>query len=123
MRANPPSDTALEIRVRSALHRAGLRFRKNRSIVAGEVRTRPDAVFVGARVAVFIDGCFWHSCPEHGAIPKANIDYWAPKLAHNADRDRRIDAALPDAGWTVLRIWEHERLQEAVDRVVQAVRP
>lgn len=122
MRANPPADTAPEIRLRSALHRAGLRFRKNHAISLRDVRARPDIVFPSARVAVFLDGCFWHRCPEHGSAPKSNNHYWAPKLAHNVERDRRIDDALSAVGWTVVRVWEHEPPEQAVDRVARVVR-
>jgi len=123
MKANPPADTAPETRLRSALHRAGLRFRKNYAISLGSVRTRPDVVFPGARVAVFLDGCFWHRCPTHGSTPKANNHYWTPKLANNVERDHRINDALSAGGWTVVRVWEHEPPEQAVARVARVVRP
>jgi DNA mismatch endonuclease (patch repair protein) len=74
------------------------------------------------RLAVFVDGCFWHSCPEHATFPKANADYWIPKLAANIARDRRNDDELEQAGWTVLRFWAHEQVDAMADRVVAAVR-
>ena len=120
MRGNS-RQTAPEALVRSALHRRGLRFRKSRRINLGERWTRPDAVFVRARVALFVDGCFWHRCPEHGNIPRANSDYWAPKLAGNVARDRYTDRALTELGWTVIRAWEHEAPPAVADRVANAV--
>jgi DNA mismatch endonuclease (patch repair protein) len=77
--------------------------------------------FTRARVAVFLDGCFWHGCPIHGNTPKANAHYWRPKLEHNRTRDRQVTAALEADSWTVLRIWEHVPVAEAVERVVAAV--
>jgi DNA mismatch endonuclease (patch repair protein) len=118
MRANGPTETGPERRVRSALHHAGLRFRKNQVIHVDGIRTRPDVVFRSASVAVFVDGCFWHLCPEHSSQPKANSAYWAPKLYRNVDRDRRIDEALTEAGWTVVRVWEHEPVASAVTRIL-----
>ena len=85
-------------------------------------RTRPDIVFTGARVAVFVDGCFWHRCPEHGSSPKTNAGWWRLKLDNNVKRDRTTDAALAEAGWTVIRIWEHEDASTAADRVELTVR-
>lgn len=86
-----------------------------------ESRTvRPDVVFSRARLAVFVDGCFWHCCPEHGNAPRANTSYWGPKLAKNVQRDRLVDAGLTAAGWGVLRAWEHEDPEEVADRVATA---
>ncbi len=121
MRANPPSGTRPETRVRSALQRAGLRFWKDRSISLDGLRTRPDVLFPRARVAVFIDGCFWHCCPEHGSTPKANPQYWPAKLMNNVARDRLIDDALFGSGWTVVRVWEHDAAEDVVARVAAAV--
>ena len=97
-------DTAPEVALRSALHRAGVRFRLDASALPG----RPDIVLVRARVAVFVDGCFWHGCPEHFVPPKANRGFWAEKIRTNQERDRRSDIALADAGWRVVHVWEHE---------------
>ncbi len=94
--------------LRSALHRRGLRFRKGYLVVAGDVRVRPDVVFTRRRVAAFLDGCFWHACAEHGTNPASNSDYWIPKLRRNVERDRLVEGALTAAGWTVVRVWEHE---------------
>ena len=108
MRGNRRRDTRPELRVRSELHRRGLRFRKELAIEANGIRVHADVVFPRARVAVFIDGCYWHSCPEHGTSPRNNVDYWTRKLAGNHERDRRVDAALTASGWCVIRVWEHE---------------
>jgi DNA mismatch endonuclease (patch repair protein) len=78
-------------------------------------------VFTRARVAVFVDGCFWHCCPTHCRKPRQNTDFWLPKLAANVARDRAADAALRNADWTVVRIWEHEETADAVERVVTAL--
>ena len=121
MRANRRTGTQPEVALRSALHARGYRFRKDLRIKAGEVWARPDVVFTRQKVAVFVDGCFWHACPEHGRPPKRNEWYWDPKLAGNVARDRRQDAALSDAGWRVLRLWEHEPVDAAVTLVVQAL--
>jgi len=101
-------DTKPEISLRSTLHRLGYRFRKDHPIRVDDKLIRPDIAFTKRRVAVFIDGCFWHSCPEHGRQPSVNGEYWFPKLKGNASRDRAQTAALESQGWTVLRFWEHE---------------
>lgn len=116
------ADTKPEVALRSALHRAGYRYRKDQRLDLGVARTRPDIVFTRARVAVFVDGCFWHACPQHGKPPTQNTGYWGPKLARNVERDRRNDEALTEAGWTVVRVWEHEPLTEAVAAVANALR-
>jgi len=121
MLGNRCSDTAPEVALRCALHAAGLRFRKNHRLDLLGVRVTPDIVFTRAKIAVFVDGCFWHCCPTHGTQPSRNSDYWAPKLARNVERDREQDAALLGHGWRVVRIWEHEALVEAVERVSAAV--
>lgn len=107
MRGNRSRDTRPEVVVRSALHRAGMRFRKHYVPLAGS-RTRVDVAFPRWHVAVQIDGCFWHACPEHGTRPSSHADYWTEKLRRNVERDRRSDEVLAEAGWTVLRFWEHE---------------
>lgn len=113
-------DTAPEILVRSALHRRGLRFRIERPLDFDR-RRRADIVFPRARVVVFVDGCFWHRCPEHATFPRANAAFWADKLQRNVDRDRDTDARLTAAGWTVIRVWEHEDPEQAADRIAAAV--
>jgi DNA mismatch endonuclease (patch repair protein) len=121
MQATPQRDTPPEVALRSALHRLGLRFRLHRKI-EGVLRVRPDIVFVSARVAVFVDGCFWHGCPEHGTVPKTNREWWTAKLQANMERDERHTAALQDAGWNVVRVWEHEDPVAAAQRVIKVVK-
>lgn len=120
-RGNRRTGTKPEMLVRSALHRRGLRFRKDHLIRASGVTVRPDVVFTRRMVAVFVDGCFWHSCPAHQVVPKSNTDYWVPKFQANAARDQRVDAALHAEGWLVVRIWEHEDPEEAAMKVEQVV--
>jgi DNA mismatch endonuclease (patch repair protein) len=121
MRRNPRRDTGPEVALRSELHRRGLRFRKDLPVrVPGRV-VRPDIAFPRLRLAVFIDGCFWHACPIHGNQPRANTDYWRPKLARNVQRDRAVDTALNAAGWRVLRAWEHEPIPSVAARVEDAL--
>lgn len=122
MRANRRKDTGPERLLRSALHRRGLRYRVDAPVLADGRRTRPDIVFSSPRVAVFVDGCFWHGCPEHGEIPVANRQFWEAKLSRTAERDRGDALALARAGWTVVRVWEHEDPIAAADRVEAAVR-
>lgn len=122
-RANRRTDTKPEIAIRSALHRRGLRFRKDGLIRGEGAKARVDICFTRARVAVFIDGCFWHSCPDHCTAPKSNLDYWVPKLRANVERDLRVNDAFARAGWVVVRIWEHEPVEEAADRIEAIVRP
>jgi len=122
MKGNRRADTKPEMALRSALHRGGLRFRKDHLVrTSGGVRCKVDIVFTRARVAVFVDGCFWHGCSLHGNTPKANSSYWGPKLARNQARDEAVTQALVRDDWTVLRIWEHAPLLEAVARVTSAV--
>ena len=118
MRANRRKDTKPELALRRALHAQGYRYRKDYRLELAETRVRPDIAFTARRVAVFVDGCFWHCCPEHGSQPANNTWYWEPKLARNVERDRAADAALAAAGWSVVRIWEHESLEAAVAAVV-----
>jgi len=113
-------DTTPELALRSALHRRGLRFRVDRAPLPG-LRSRADLVFGPARVAVYVDGCFWHSCPQHGTRPKANAEWWANKLTRNQERDAETDRFLRAHGWEVVRIWEHEDPVEAADRVARIV--
>lgn len=106
--------------MRSALHAAGLRFRTHYRPVPG-LRTVVDVAFTRWRVAVQLDGCFRHGCPEHGTLPTAHADYWVEKLGHNIERDRRSDRDLAEAGWLVLRFWEHERPEDIVRAVEHAL--
>lgn len=119
MRGNRSRDTRPEVLLRSALHRHGLRFRKDYRIRALSRSCRVDIVFTRPQVAVFVDGCFWHGCREHGRTPKSNTGYWEAKLARNAERDRENDTALTASGWTVVRVWEHEPVEEVVDRIAR----
>jgi DNA mismatch endonuclease (patch repair protein) len=121
MQGNRAEGTRPEAAVASAIHRRGLRYRKHVRPEAS-LRCTADFVFRKARVAVFVDGCFWHGCPEHGRVPKDEGGYWAAKLGRNAERDRRNDEILGEAGWAVLRFWEHEdpeAVAAAVERVVR----
>ncbi|WP_347057389.1 very short patch repair endonuclease [Blastococcus sp. HT6-30] len=101
------TNTKPEVALRSLLHRRGRRFRKDYRLDLPDARVRPDVVFTKSRLAVFVDGCFWHVCPEHGRQPTHNEWYWTPKLRRNVERDRQADAALAAAGWRVVRLWEH----------------
>lgn len=121
MRANRRTDTKPELALRQALHRQGYRYRKDYRIDLAGQRVRPDIAFTARRVAVFVDGCFWHCCPRHGTQPANNTWYWQPKLARNVERDRAADEALAAAGWRVVRVWEHESLDSAVAAVVTAL--
>jgi DNA mismatch endonuclease, patch repair protein len=124
MRANRRTDTKPELALRRALHQLGYRYRKDyRLDLDGGRRVRPDIAFTARKVAIFVDGCFWHACPEHGSKPRANEWYWGPKLLRNVERDRANDAALVLAGWSVVRLWEHVPLDEAIATVVTALGP
>lgn len=114
-------DTPRELALRRILHRWGLRFRVDAQPLAN-VRRRADLVFSRAKLAVYVDGCFWHSCPIHGTQPKANKEWWAEKLAQNVRRDRETDASLRSSGWEVVRVWEHEPSETAAARVASAYR-
>lgn len=113
-------DTKPELALRRALHARGLRFRVDRSPLPG-MRTRADIVFGPSRVAIFVDGCFWHSCPEHGKLPKANRTWWKDKLQSNRSRDERVDRELLTGGWLAVHVWEHEEPNEAAERIVRFV--
>lgn len=112
--------TKPELALRRELHRRGKRFFVDRAPIPG-MRRRADIVFPRRKVAVYVDGCFWHSCPDHATFPKNNAEWWAAKLAGNVARDRDTDARLIAAGWTVVRIWEHERPDTAADLVTDAL--
>ncbi len=124
MQANRRRDTGPELALRSMLHRAGYRYRCDLRIdLASGHRVRPDIVFTRHRVVVFVDGCFWHVCPEHATYPAVNRAYWTPKLARNVARDEKNTSELLAAGWTVVRIWEHEAADAAFARVVEHLPP
>jgi DNA mismatch endonuclease, patch repair protein len=124
MRANRRTNTKPEVVLRAALHRLGYRYRKDHRLdLAGGVRVRPDIVFTARKVAVFVDGCFWHVCPEHGREPTVNEWYWTPKLRRNVERDRAADAVLAAAGWKVVRVWEHTAVDDALAVVLAVLGP
>lgn len=107
MQGNRRRDTAPEMAVRRLLHRTGLRYRVDAKPIP-HLNRRADLVFSRARVAVFIDGCFWHGCPRHGTDTRTNSEYWSAKIAGNKTRDIDTNRRLLDAGWTVIRAWEHD---------------
>ncbi len=113
-------DTAPELALRREVWRRGLRYRVDVAPIRG--RRRADLVFTRAKVAVYVDGCFWHRCPVHATTPKANRAWWVAKLDANAARDRATDRDLDAAGWTVVRVWEHEQPAAAASRVLAAAR-
>lgn len=114
-------DTLPERELRSELHRLGLRFRVHRRIVPG-ARRQVDIVFGPARVAVFVDGCFWHGCPLHGTSAKSNAAFWREKIATNKRRDADTNRRLGSEGWRVIRVWEHEDAQRAAAKIAGVVR-
>lgn len=109
----PRASTGPEMLIRRELHRRGLRYRVNDRNLPG----RPDIAFTSARVAVFIDGCFWHSCPDHGVLPRNNREWWQAKLTRNVARDREKDAQLDKMGWVTVHVWEHEDPIRAADAI------
>lgn len=120
MQANRSRDTAPELEIRSRLHQRGIRFRVSARPLP-TLRRTADIVHRPSKVAVFVDGCFWHGCPEHYTKPRTNNSYWVPKIEANVRRDRDTDAALTAAGWMVIRIWEHDDPSRAVTRVARAI--
>jgi DNA mismatch endonuclease (patch repair protein) len=121
MQGNRGRDTRPEVALRSALHRRGLRFRKHAAPLPG-LLCRSDVLFPRERVVVFVDGCFWHQCPDHGKRPKSNQEYWDAKIARNVERDSRNNEALREAGWMVIRVWEHEAVEETSAAIEGIVR-
>lgn len=107
MQGNRSRDTSPEVAVRKLLHSAGLRYRVDYR-PEPSLRRKADIVFTRQRVAVFIDGCYWHACPEHGTRARTNADYWSAKLKRNVARDADTTSRLETAGWVVMRFWEHE---------------
>lgn len=108
-------DTGPEVLLRKALWRLGLRYRIHYPIPG-----RPDLVFTKQRIAVFVDGCFWHGCLIHGVAPKSNASFWRTKIDENRERDRKVNDALASAGWVVLRIWEHD-IEYEFEEVIRTV--
>jgi DNA mismatch endonuclease, patch repair protein len=114
-------NTNPELLLRGELHSRGLRYRLHRRPLAN-IRREADLVFVASRVAVFVDGCFWHGCPEHGTWPKRNGSFWIDKIEGNRMRDETTVQALEREGWAVVRVWEHELAADAADRIEGLVR-
>jgi len=122
MRRQGRRDTKPELALRRELHRRGRRFFVDRTPLPGH-RRRADLVFPRLKVAVYVDGCFWHRCPEHGTSPRNNAQWWQEKLDENVARDRDTDRQLNAAGWTVVRVWEHVDVGEAAEAVEHALAP
>ena len=121
MQANKSRDTSAELKVRTLLHKHGLRYRVDIR-PEPELRRRADIVFTKARIAIFIDGCFWHGCPDHYVEPKTNASYWKQKISGNVTRDLETTAQLERRGWTVLRFWSHTPSIDAATKIESAVR-
>ena len=113
-------DTVPEMVIRKALSAAGLRYRVDYPL-PGLPRRRADIVFTRQHLAVFVDGCFWHKCPEHATFPKTNAEWWRQKLQRNWDRDRETDIILTTNGWEVIRVWEHEDIGYAITGILEAL--
>ena len=116
MQAVKSKNTAPEMAIRSALFHLGLRYRVD-SRPLNKVNCRADVLFTKAKVAVFIDGCFWHGCPIHGTSAKENADFWKSKILRNKERDLENTEKLENAGWAVIRVWEHENPEVAAKRI------
>lgn len=116
MQTQASADTRPELALRRELHRRGLRYRLHQRPIRSLRRTA-DITFASARVAVFVDGCFWHGCPAHGTQPSKNQDYWHPKILRNRMRDDDTVRRLAEYGWLALRVWEHEEPAVAADRI------
>ena len=114
-------DTGPEVALRQEMHRRGMRYRLSWPVPGAKRRTI-DVALPGRCVAVFIDGCFWHGCPVHATWPRANAEWWAQKIRRNCERDLETDRLLADQGWRVVRIWEHEAVTDAVDRIEDCLR-
>ncbi len=109
------TNTKPELLLRKALWRKGLRYR-----LKSELPGKPDIVLSRYKVAIFVDGCFWHSCPEHGSLPESNTSFWKKKIARNVERDHEVNALLEQNGWRIIRIWEHE-IKQSIEKVVERV--
>jgi DNA mismatch endonuclease (patch repair protein) len=120
MQANRGRDTGPELALRRELHRRGLRYRVDLPVLPG-LRRRADVVFPRPRVAVFMDGCFWHGCPQHATSAKSNAAFWTAKIAANRARDADTTQRLRQAGWTVIRIWEHDNATAAANHIQQVL--
>ena len=120
MAAGRQKGTAPEVALRRELYRNGLRYRVNVEVLK-KPRRVADVAFPRLRIAVFVDGCFWHGCPQHATWPKHNAEFWRQKIEANRQRDADTNARLRDGGWMVLRFWEHESPIEASKPVVRLV--
>lgn len=121
MQSTPQRDTPAELRIRKLLHAMGLRYSVDAKPLEDSPR-RADVVFRRAKVAVFVDGCFWHGCPEHGTWPKANEQFWRAKILANIERDADTNNRLRERGWLVIRVWEHEDPSATATRIARRVR-
>lgn len=121
MQANKGRDTKPELALRRAVHGLGLRYRVSARPLPA-VRRTADLVFTRAKVAVFMDGCFWHGCPDHHTKSATNAEYWAAKLEGNRERDRETDRLFREEGWLVIRVWEHEDPSRAAVQIAETVR-
>ena len=122
MQGNRSVNTRPELKIRRALHSLGYRYRVNKAIECGDRKVRPDIVFGPKRVAVFVDGCFWHGCVDHCRVPASNRDYWLPKFERTLARDQRDRKSLAAHDWKVVRIWEHDDVSAAVNLIVTELR-
>lgn len=120
MKLTKRRDTVPELAIRRVLHARGFRYLVDRQVIPG-LRRRADLVFSSSKVAVFVDGCFWHRCPNHGTLPKSNGKWWATKLERNRQRDAHTNRELRRLGWRVIRVWEHESPARAAARVEAAI--
>jgi len=120
MKAAKPRDTAPEKALRSELHEKGLRYRIDVKPIK-ELNRRADIVFRSAKVAIFVDGCFWHGCPTHGTQAKANAEFWKNKIKQNQIRDEDTNERLKKAGWKVVRVWEHENPEKASKKIYNII--
>lgn len=112
--------TDAEVALRRAMHRIGLRYRIDYEVLR-KPRRVADIAFPGRKIAIFVDGCFWHGCPEHATWPKRNADFWRQKIEANRQRDTDTNERLRSIGWTVLRFWSHESPAEAAKAVERMV--
>jgi DNA mismatch endonuclease (patch repair protein) len=120
MSATGQKDTPPELKIRKLLLAMGLRYRVDHSVLT-KPRRKGDIVFQRLKVAIFVDGCFWHGCPIHGTWPKANAEFWRKKIETNRQRDLDTNRRLEKAGWKVIRIWEHENPREAAEMIAEVV--
>jgi len=120
MQSQSRRDTGPELALRRALHARGMRYRVDVPPIAS-LRRRADVVFPRQKIAVFVDGCFWHACPQHSRSAKSNAAFWSEKLARNAARDTETDECLTARGWCVIRVWEHEPPETAAHRIADVV--